>query len=421
MPEEAMTSPDSVRSPNPRRVLLVACVVGAVAIALAAFGIADRAKGNQELTAWTDEQAVPTVRLIEPRRGPSEEDLVLPGNVSAFYTGSIYARASGYVTAWYKDIGAHVKKGDVLAAIAAPDLDQQLAQAKAQLVQLLASVQQAQANEDLGRVTDQRTSRLVAQGWTSAQQGDTDRLTLASRVAALDVARANVEAQQAAVGRLEELTQFEQIKAPFDGIVTARSVDIGDLVNAGGNSGKPLFQVSDIHEMRIYVEVPQAYLSDMKPGLEATLEIPGVARSFTARLVSTSNAIAENSRTALVELQAGNPDGKLWPGAFAEVHFHIPSDPDTLRIPATALVFGPHGMSVAAVGSNDRVELKKVMLGRNLGDNVEIRSGLDIADRLVDSPQESLQSGDAVRVAGADSLAPAAGATQEASRSPPGL
>ncbi|MGO9673852.1 MAG: efflux RND transporter periplasmic adaptor subunit [Methylocella sp.] len=416
-----MNPPENFRRINPSRVLLAGSVICAAAAGLAAFGIMDRAKSNQELASWTDEQAIQSVRLIEPRRGPSEEDLVLPGNVSAFYTGSIYARASGYITAWYKDIGAHVKKGDALAVIAAPDLDQQLAQAKAQLVQLQAAVKQAQANEDLGRVTDQRTSRLVAQGWTSEQQGDTDRLTLASRVAALDVARANVEAQQAAVGRLEELTQFEQIKAPFDGIVTARSVDIGDLVNAGGKSGKPLFQVSDIHEMRIYVEVPQAYLSDMKPGLEATLELPGTQKTFAATLVSTSNAIAENSRTALVELRAANPDGELWPGAFTEVHFHIPSDPDTLRIPATALVFGPHGMSVAAVNDEDKVELKKVTLGRNLGDNVEIRSGLNIADRLVDSPQEALQSGDSVRVAGADGLPPAARATQEASRSRAGM
>ena len=198
---------------------------------------------------------------------------------------------------------------------------------------------------------------------------------MASRVAAVEVARANVEAQQAAVGRLEELTQFEQIKAPFDGIVTARSVDIGDLVNAGGKSGKPLFQVSDIHEMRIYVDVPQAYLAEMKPGLEATLEMPGMEQTFAAKLVSTSNAIAENSRTALVELQADNPDGKLWPGAFTEVHFHIPSDPDALRIPATALVFGPHGMSVAALDADDKVELKKVTLGRNLGDSVEVAPG----------------------------------------------
>ena len=416
-----MKEPEAVQRANPRRVLLVGCAIGAAAIALAAFGIADRAKSRQELTSWTDEQAIPTVRLVEPQRGPSEAQLVLPGNVNAFYTGSIYARASGYVTAWYKDIGAHVKKGETLAVIAAPDLDQQLAQAKAQLVQLKAAVQQAQANEDLGRVTDQRTSRLVAQGWTSEQQGDTDRLTLASRTAALEVARANVEAQQAAVGRLEELTQFEQIKAPFDGIVTARSVDIGDLVNAGGKSGKPLFQVSDIHEMRVYVNVPQAYLSDMKPGLEAGLELPGVDKTFPAKLVSTSNAIAENSRTALVELQAANPDGQLWPGAFTEVHFHIPSDPDTLRIPATALVFGPHGMSVAVVNDEDKVELKKVRLGRNLGDSVEIRSGLTIADRLIDSPKETIESGDAVRIADSNGVAPADKATQEASRVPAGM
>jgi RND family efflux transporter MFP subunit len=418
---ELMKQPEAVQKANPRRVLLVGCAIGAAAIALAAFGIADRAKSRQELTSWTDEQAIPTVRLVDPQRGPSEAQLVLPGNVNAFYTGSIYARASGYVTAWYKDIGAHVKKGETLAVIAAPDLDQQLAQAKAQLVQLKAAVQQAQANEDLGRVTDQRTSRLVAQGWTSEQQGDTDRLTLASRTAALDVARANVEAQQAAVSRLEELTQFEQIKAPFDGIVTARSVDIGDLVNAGGKSGKPLFQVSDIHEMRVYVNVPQAYLSDMKPGLEATLELPGADKAFPAKLVSTSNAIAENSRTALVELQAANPDGQLWPGAFAEVHFHIPSDPDTLRIPATALVFGPHGMSVAVVNDEDKVELKKVRLGRNLGDSVEIRSGLTIADRLIDSPKETIESGDAVRIADSNGLAPVDKATQEASRVPAGM
>jgi RND family efflux transporter MFP subunit len=241
----------------------------------------------------------------------------------------------------------------------------------------------------------------VAQGWSSQQQGDTDRLTAASRVAALEVARANVTAQQAVVSRLEELTRFEQITAPFDGIVTARTVDIGDLVNAGGTSGKALFQVSDVHEMRIYVNVPQAFLGVMKPGIKATLELPGQKERFEATLVSTANAIVENSRTALVELQAPNPDGKLWPGAFAEVHFHIPSDPETLRVPATALIFGPNGMSVAAVNKDSKVELKQVRVGRNLGDDVEIRSGVSLSDRLIDNPLESLASGDVVQVAGA--------------------
>ena len=309
-----MSSETSARPPKPRRVLLLLGAVAIAAIAAGASGITDRARSKQEVAAWTNRQAIPTVRLVQPERGPTEQDLILPGNVSAFYTGSLFARASGYVTAWHKDIGAHVKKGEMLASISAPDLDQQLEEAKAQLVQLQAAVEQAQANADLGKVTDQRTSQLVAQGWSSEEQGDTDRLTAASRMAALAVAKANVVAQQAAVSRLEELIGFEQIKAPFDGVVTARNVDIGDLVNAGGTSGRALFQVSDIHRMRIYVNVPQAFLGEMKPGIKATLHLPGQKETFEAELVSTSNSVAENSRTGLVELQADNPDGKLWPG-----------------------------------------------------------------------------------------------------------
>lgn len=399
-----MSSESSIRPLKLRRVLLLLCGVGIGAISLAVFGIMDRAKSMQEVTVWTNAQAIPTVRLVRPERGPGEEQLTLPGTVNAFYTGSIFARASGYVTAWRKDIGAHVKKGDVLAVISAPDLDQQLAQAKAQLVQLQAAVEQAQATSDLGQVTAQRTSRLVAQGWSSAETGDTDRLTAVSRVAALAVAKANVVAQQAAVDRLEELTQFEQIRAPFDGIITARTIDVGDLVNASSSSGGALFQVSDIHRMRIYVNVPQAFLGEMKPGIKATLHLPGQEKTFEAELVSTSNSLATNSRTALIELQADNPDGKLWPGAFAEVNFHIPSDPDTLRIPATALVFGAHGMRVAAVdATTDKVVLKPVVLGRNLGAHVEIQSGLSLSDRLIDNPQESMEAGDVVRIASAES------------------
>ncbi|WP_041369239.1 efflux RND transporter periplasmic adaptor subunit [Methylocella silvestris] len=387
---------------KPRRFRLIFCTALLAVLGLAASGLVERAKSKQELAAWTEDQAIPTVRTVQPQRGPSEEQLSLPGNVKAYYTGSLYARASGYVTAWRKDIGARVKKGEVLAEIAAPDLDQQLVQAKAQLVQLKAQVEQARANADLGQLTDQRTSRLVAKGWSSAQQGDTDRLTAASRLAALDVAKANVEAQQAAVGRLEELTRFKQIVAPFDGVVTARNVDVGDLVNADGKSGKALFQVSDIHEMRIYVNVPQAFLGQMTPGLRASLDLPGQEQSFEATLVSTSNALSEDSRTSLAQLQAANPEGKLWPGAFAEVHFHIPSDQNTLHVPATALIFGSDGMNVAAVGADGRVELKKVGLGRNLGASVEIRSGVSLSDKIIDNPLEMIASGDVVRLAGAD-------------------
>jgi membrane fusion protein (multidrug efflux system) len=214
------------------------------------------------------------------------------------------------------------------------------------------------------------------------------------------VAKANIVAQQANVGRLEELTRFKEVRAPFDGVVTARNVDIGDLLTAGGTSGRPLYRVSDLHRVRAYVNVPQAFLAVMRPGLKASLHVPGQEASFDAEVTSTANAIAEDSRKGLVELQADNPEGKLWPGAFVEVRFHVPSDPGTLRVAATALVFDRNGTQVAQVGDDHRVALKPVTLGRNLGNEVEVRAGVGIADRLIDNPQEFLASGDVVRVTG---------------------
>jgi membrane fusion protein, multidrug efflux system len=390
-----MSSGTHDSAPKPRR---VAFVLGAVAIAAAGsvfFGVGNRARSKQEVTDWSNQQAIATVRIVRPEPGAQEDSLVLPGNVSAFYVATLFARATGYVTSWSNDIGARVSRGQTLATIAAPDLDQQLEQAKAELVQLNAAVQQAQANADLGKVTDQRTSKLVMEGWSSQAQGDTDRLTAAARDAALTVAKANVVAQQAAVNRLTELAGFEQIKAPFDGVVTARNVDIGNLVTADGASGSALFQVADIHRMRVYVNVPQAFLGDLHPGIKATLHVPGQKQTFEAELVSLSNALVANSRTGLVELQADNPDGKLWPGAFAEVQFHIPADSNAVSIPSTA------------VNSTNKVELKPVIIGRDLGNKVEIQSGLTTADRLVDNPLESIQNGDEVHIADATSKSPA--------------
>jgi membrane fusion protein (multidrug efflux system) len=406
------SEPSARRAARPRRILFLLGFVAVCAIALASFGIVDRARSKQEVKAWTDEQAISTVRLVQPEPGALEQLLLLPGNVSAFNISSLFARASGYVTAWHSDIGAHVKMGDVLVTISAPDLDQQLEQAKAQLVQLQANVEQAQANADLGQATNGRTARLVVQGWATLEQGDTDRLTATSRNAALAVAKANVTAQEAAVSRLQELTSFEKIKAPFDGVVTVRNVNIGDLLNAGGTSGRALYQVADIHRMRIFVNVPQAFLGELKRGIKATLHLPGQQETFEAELMSTSNALEENSRTALIELQADNPDGKLWPGAFTEVQFHIPSDPGTLRIPSTALVFGANGMRVAAVDAGNKVILKPVTLGRDLGNRVEIQSGLSLSDRLIDNPQESIEAGAIVRIAGVDAKTPTVDAAE---------
>jgi membrane fusion protein (multidrug efflux system) len=391
---------DQIVSPSKWRVLLVLGGVGLGAVALGAVGIVTRAKSMQEVGTWTDAQAIPAVRIVQAKRGPEEQDLSLPGTVSAYSTGSLYARASGYIRSWNKDIGAHVKKGDVLAEISAPDLDQQLAQARAQLIQLQAAQVQAQAEADLSHATNQRTTRLVTQGWSSQAQGDTDRFTAAARQAAVDVSKANIAVQQAAVNRLEELTNFKQIVAPFDGIVTARNVDIGDLVTAEGNSGRALFQIADLRRMRTYVNVPQAFLESMKPGLKATLSVIGKKQTFSAELVSTSNAVSESSRTALVELQSDNPGGKLWPGSFAEVHFHVPLDGETLRIPTTALVFAKHGIQVARINADHKVELRPVVLGHNLGTDVEVSRGVDLSDRLIDNPQESIGEGDLVRVTG---------------------
>jgi len=365
---------------------MVVLALGILAAAAAVDGISDRAKSRQELDAWTKEQAIPTVALTVPTRGPAEEEVVLPGTINAYNRGTIYARASGYVTAWYQDIGAHVKKGQVLATIDAPDLDQQLAQSRADLLS-------AKANLSLADVTLERWQSLSQQNIVSQQAKDEKAGDQLAK-------RAAVEAAQANVARLEALSAFKNLTAPFDGIVTARSLDIGDLVNAGGTTGKALFQVSDLHKVRIYVNVPQAYLGDMKPGLTATLKLPGKDQTFEAVLTTTSNSLTENNRSALIELQADNANDALWPGAYAEVHFHVPANPNVVRIPATALVFGPDGLRVATVGDDDKVVSKPVRLGRNLGKDVEIVAGLAVDDKIIDSPQESLAAGEKVRIAG---------------------
>lgn len=397
--------PVTAPAPGKRKLFLSLCVAAIGAAFLAYTGVRDRARSMQETAAWTERQAIPTVRVVQPKRGPQSENLTMPGSLSAFYTGSLYARASGYVTAWHKDIGARVRKDEVLAEISAPELDQQLAEARATLVQLDAAVQQAQANADLSEATNRRTSRLVQQGWSSEERGDNDRYTAASRTAALSVAKANRVTQHAVVSRLEELSRFKQIKAPFDGVVTARAIDIGDLLTAGGTSGRPLYRVSDIRRIRVFVNVPQAFLAAMKPGLKASLHVPGQDNSFSAQVTSTANAVSEDSRKGLVELQADNPEGALWPGAFAEVQFHIPANADTLRIPITALMFDRNGTQVAQVSPDSKVALVPVKVGRNLGDEVELRDGVTATARLIDNPQEFIASGDTVRIAGEEAVA----------------
>ena len=382
-------TPDDKAAPSGRRVLLTGSFIAIAAAVMAMTGISNRAKSVQEVTRWTEEQAIPTVAVVAPTVAPGQDELILPGNIEAFYTGLINARASGYVKEWYANIGAHVKQGQVLALIDTPDLDQQLAQTRADL-------QTALANEKLSTVTADRWQTLATRDIVSQQAKD-------EKVGDLQAKKATTQAAQANVARLESLQAFNQLVAPFDGVITSRGIDIGQLVTAGGNSGRPLFTVADIHRVRIYVNVPQAFLACLKPGLSASLALPQYpSESFPAKLATTSNSVAPDSRSALVELQADNPDGKLWPGAFAEVHFHLDVKEQVLQIPATALFFGPRGVEVALLTSDGKVNLTRVQLGRNLGREVEVLSGLSPDATVIDSPPESLTAGQAVRVAKKD-------------------
>jgi RND family efflux transporter MFP subunit len=362
-------------------------VVLAGAVALGITGIMRRNHTEAQLTTWTQAQAIPTVNVATPKRGTKDQELILPGDIEAFYEAPIYARVPGYLKMWYKDIGAHVKAGQELAEIDTPDLDQQLNQAK----QDLASVE---ANAQLADLTAKRWKSLLSSQSVSQQTVDEKVGDAAAKNALVAASKANVE-------RLQAMENFKYITAPFDGVVTARETDIGALINAGSGSGVELFKVADMHQMRVYVRVPQAYASQLHPGLEANLKLAQYSHDvFKAKLATTSNAITKESRTVLVELMADNPEGKLWPGTFAEVHFQLPPDADAYRIPTSALVFREHGLQIAAVGGGNKVQLKPITPGRDLGTEIEVMAGLDPSDRVIDNPPDSINTGDLVKVAG---------------------
>jgi RND family efflux transporter MFP subunit len=386
-------SPQSFKTPTPRQLLLAGTIALVVASIIATTGLISRAYSKQELVQWTNAQAVPTVALAQLAPGDAEQSLVLPGNIQPYNKAAIYARVSGYLKSWQQDIGAHVTAGQVLATIDAPDLDHQLEQAKADLAT-------ATANEQLAAVTAGRFSALVVKQAVSPQAMDEKAGDAAAKKAIVDAAQANVQ-------RLEALASFKNIVAPFDGIVTLRNTDVGALINAGNTVGQELFEVSDLHRVRIYVQVPQAFSADLRPGLKATFEMPQYpGRKFDATLITTSNAMSATSRNMLVELQADNPDGKLLGGSYCTVKFQIPSDPNMMRVPATALIPANQGMQVAVLGDGNKVVLKSIQLGRDFGDSVQVTAGLAPQDRVIDSPPETLQSGDLVQLAAATPVPP---------------
>jgi len=383
---------------RPLRTRMLLLCGAALAVGVAASGIESRQHAEAKLAQATDAQAIPTVAVAIAAAGPAEEEIVLPGTVQAEYDTPIYARTSGYLKRWYTDIGTRVKAGDLLAEIDSPEVDQQLQQARAQLVQLQAALVQAQADMELARVTDLRQSQLTRDGWTSQQGGDQARLRYAASIAAVAVARGNVEAQQANVARLEQLVGFERVIAPYDGIVTARETDVGDLINAGSGNGQELFHVADTRKLRIYVQVPQTYAPRIKPGVAVDLRFPEYpGRAFAARLVRSANALDPTARTLLVELEADNTKGEIFPGVYTDVHFRLPASTRVARVAANTLLFRAEGPRIATVAPDRRVVLHEITLGRDFGTTIEVPTGLAPGEEVILNPPASLETGMLVR------------------------
>ncbi|WP_175777371.1 efflux RND transporter periplasmic adaptor subunit [Burkholderia anthina] len=382
-----MSTEIEIQSPTRLRHLrLVGLVALLVAAGIVATGISSRVHAKQETSAWSAEQAIPTVAAYQPGHDGATQGMVLPGRLSALVNAPIYARVSGYLHAWYADIGTPVKAGQLLGLIDTPDLDQQLQQARADL-------QNSLANEKLAETTAARWTKMLQQDSVSQQAADEKTGDLLAK-------RATVAANEANVKRLEALESFKRITAPFDGVVTARKTDIGALIDAGSGNGPELFAVSDARKLRVYVSVPQSEAAAIHPGMTATLTVPEhPGMHFDAKLVDTDDAITPESGTLLVQLMVDNPAGLLIPGEYTEVHFAMPTDAHALLIPASSLIFRQDGLQVAVVDAHQRARLKSVTVGTDLGTQVVIASGLAPGDRVIDNPPDSLASGDPVRLA----------------------
>jgi len=374
------------RTHSRRRWLLTALLVLFVVGVLVA-GIRSRMKDEKSLTAVTAQMAVLSVSVVQPKQSAPAQELILPGNIQPFISSPVYARTNGYLKKWYFDIGAHVKAGDLLAVIETPEVDQQLAQARSTLAT-------AQANLELAQITRDRYQTLLKKHAVSQQDVD-------NAVGSYSANKAIVDADTASVRQYEALVSFEKVYAPFDGVITARNTDIGDLINAGSSTAPrtDLFHVAQTGALRVYVNVPEEYSQDVKPGRTqadiALAEFPG--QRFPGKLVRTSEAINATTRTLLVEVDLENPSGTLLSGSYAEVHLNVPMHNPVYLLPVGSLIFRGQKLQVGVV-KNGKVVVTDVIPGRDLGELIEIVSGLNADDQVIVNPADSLVSGQEVKI-----------------------
>jgi RND family efflux transporter MFP subunit len=362
-----------------------------VALALATWGEVHRVMARTTLRQQTAADATLIVMTVAPTRSASGEELVLPGTVQAFTEAPIYARTNGYLKSWLVDIGSTVKKGQLLAEIDTPEVDQQLAQA-------IADLGTARANEALSNTTNTRWKELLTTESVSKQDADEKAGDAAAKKAITESAAANVS-------RLRQLESFKRVVAPFDGIITARNTDIGALINAGESAGSELFRLADTHKLRIYVQVPEPYAAAAKPGLEAELKFSEQAgKGYAATVVRSANALDPVLRTLQVELELDNAQHELFPGAYAEVHFKLAGNASSVRLPANTVLFRAPGPQVATVDAQHRIQLKSIVQGRDFGGTIEVLSGLSADDAVVVNPPDSIIDGVTVRVAAPPSI-----------------
>ena len=373
-----------------RRTLIKFGVPVMVMVALVVYGIAGRERAIGALARVANAEATLPVEIISPQPGPATRPLVLPGTVHAWYEAPIFAQVSGYVQTWTKDYGADVKAGELLATIATPTLDAEYAAAKA-------NRHVAEANYRLAVTTAERWQALAGTVAVSKQEVDVQVAGAAAR-------KAELEAATQSVARYAALEAFKHVVAPFDGVVTARLTDVGSYVNAAGGdlsfrgSSTQLFTVADVHELRVFVAVPQDSADQLGAGLKATLHLPSQPGNIIeAKLLTTARAFSTNTRTAVTELTVDNTKHALWPGTYVDVEFQVPSDPAVLTMPEEALIFRAAGTQVAIVDYQNRVHLRNVTLGQNLGEIVQVTSGLNAVDRLVNSPPAGLLEGQTVK------------------------